>query len=84
MHLTPKYFFHLNNSLHLFETHLPFSSPNLDFLQAVKVKKSGHHLSHDRASKGHGSIPGLTSQTDLHRIKVAEHSFDKFLMYAIH
>ena len=52
------------NSLHLFETHcafLPFSSPNLDFLQAVKVKKSGHHLFHDRASKGNGFIPGLTS-----------------------
>ena len=31
--------------------------------------KSSHHLSHDRASKGHGSIPGLMSQTDLHRIK---------------
>ena len=31
--------------------------------------KSSHHLSHDRASKGHGSIPCLMSQTDLHRIK---------------
>ena len=31
-----------------------------------KVMKSGHHLSHDRASKGYGSIPGLTSQTSLH------------------
>ena len=64
VHLTPKYFFRLNNSLHLFETHcafLPFSSPNLDFLQAVKVKKSGHRLFHDRASKGNGFIPGLTS-----------------------
>ena len=28
--------------------------------------KSGHHLSHDRASKGYGSIPCLTSQTSLH------------------
>ena len=34
-------------------------NPNLDFLQAVKVTKSGHHLSHDRTSKGYGSIPGL-------------------------
>ena len=53
VHLTPNYF----NSLHLFETHcafLLFSSPNLDFLQAVKVKKSGHRLFHDRASKGNG------------------------------
>ena len=69
VHLTSKYFFRLNNSLHLFETHcafLPHFSPNLDFLQAVKVKKSGHHLFHDRASKGHGSIPGLTSQTSLY------------------
>ena len=33
--ITPKYFFRLNNSLHLFETHctfLPLFSPNLDFL----------------------------------------------------
>ena len=60
-HLTPKYFFWLNESLHLFETHyafLPLFSTNLDFLQAVKVTKSSHHLLHDRASKGYGSIPG--------------------------
>ena len=70
VHLTPKYFFRSNKSLHLFETHftfLPRFNPNLDFLQVVKVTKSGHHLLHDRASKGyHGSIPGLTSQTSLH------------------
>ena len=69
VHLTPKYFLPSNKSLHLFETHSPFLplfNPNLDFLKAVKVKKSGHHLSHDRASKGYGSIPGLTSQTSLH------------------
>ena len=69
VHLTPKYFFRLNNSFHLFETHcafLPLFSPNLDFLQAVKVMKSGHHLFHDRASKGYGSIPGLMSQTYFH------------------
>ena len=45
---------------------LPLFNLNLDFLQAVKVTKSGHHLSHDQASKGYGSIPGLTSQTSLH------------------
>ena len=69
VHLTPKYFFRSNKSLHLFDTHcafLPLFKPNLDFLQAVKVMKSGHHLAHDRASKGYGSIPGLTSQTFLH------------------
>ena len=69
VHLTPKYLFPSNKSLHLFETHctfLPPFNPNLDFLQVVKVTKSGHHLSHDRASKGYGSIPGLTSQTSLH------------------
>ena len=63
------FFFRLKKSLHLFETHCAFLSlfnPNLDFLQAVKVTKSGHHLLHDRASKGYGSIPGWTSQTDLH------------------
>ena len=72
MHLAPKYFFRLNKSLHLFETHcafLPFFSTTLDFLQAVKVTKSSHHLLHDRASKRYGSIPGWTSQTALHRIK---------------
>ena len=55
VHLTPKYFFRSNKSLHLFDTHcafLPLFKPNLDFLQAVKVTKSGHHLAHDRASKG--------------------------------
>ena len=67
--ITPKYFIRLNNSLHLFEKHCAFLhlfSPNLDFLQAVKVTKSDHHLYHDRASKGYGSIPGLMSQTYLH------------------
>ena len=39
------------------------------FFYVVKVTKSNHHLSHDRASKGHRSIPCLMSQTDLHRIK---------------
>ena len=69
VHLTPKCFFRSNKSLHLFETHcafLPLFNSNLDFLQAVKVMKSGHHLLHDPASKGYGSIPGLTSQTSLH------------------
>ena len=33
--------------------------------EAVKVTNSGHHPSHDRASTGYGSIPGLTSQTSL-------------------
>ena len=69
LHLTPKYCFCLNKSLHLFETHCAFLSllnPNLDFLQAVKVTKPGHHLLHERASKGCGSVPGLTSQTSFH------------------
>ena len=69
MPITPKYFFRLNTSLHLFETHcafLPLFNPDIDLLQAVKVMKSGHRLSHDRASKGYGSIPSLTSQTSLH------------------
>ena len=69
VHLTPKCFFRSNKSLHLFNTHcafLPLFNPNLDFLQAVKVTKSGHHLAHDRASKGYGSISCLMSQTSLH------------------
>ena len=67
--IIPKYFFRLTISLHLFDTHcasLPLFNPNIDLLHALKVTKSGHHLSHDRASKGYGSIPGLTSQTSLH------------------
>ena len=80
--ITPKSFFPLNKSLHLFETHcaiLPLLNLIIDLLQAVKVTKSGHHLSHDRASKGYGSIPCLTSQTSLHAclqtLKVAPNSF---------
>ena len=67
--ITPKSFFRLIKSLHLFETHcafLPLFNSNIDLLQAVKVTKSGHHQSHDRASKGDGSIPCLTSPTSLH------------------
>ena len=55
--ITPIYFFRLNKSLHLFETHcafLPLLNPNIEVLQAVNVTKSGHHLSHDRGSKGMG------------------------------
>ena len=69
VHLTPKYFFCLNKSLHLFETHCAFLNQLLKFFQVVKVTKSSHDLSHDWARKGHGSIPGLMSQTDLHRFK---------------
>ena len=71
MHLTPKCFFSLGKSLHLFEMHctfLPLLNSNLDFLQAVN-QKSGHRLLHDRARKGYmmyESIPGLTSQISLH------------------
>ena len=57
VHLTPKYFFRLNESLHLFEMHcafLPLFNPNFDFLQAVKVTKSGHHLLHDQEVRGMG------------------------------
>ena len=66
--IIPKYFLRLTKSLHLFETHCAFLllfNPNIDLLQAVKVTKFGHHLSHDRASKGYGSTC-LTSQTSLH------------------
>ena len=69
VHLTSKYFLRLNKSLHLVQTYCAFLSlfnPNPDFLEAVKVTKSGHCLFHNRESKGHGSILGLTSQTSLH------------------
>ena len=70
--LTPKFVFLLNKSWHLFKTYCAIwhlFQPNLDFLKAVKVMKPSHHLSHDLASKGHGSIPYLISQTDFHCIK---------------
>ena len=69
VHPTPKYFFHSNKYLHLFKTHcafFPLFNPTLDFFQAVKVTKPGYHLLHDRASKGYGSFPGLTSQISFH------------------
>ena len=70
VHLTPQFFFFAKINLCIcLKCIVPFCSflnPNLDFLQAVKVTKSGHHLSHDQASKGYGSIPCLTSQTSLH------------------
>ena len=43
-----------------------FLNLTLAFDKAVKVTKSGHHLVHDRTSKGYKSFPGLTSQTSLH------------------
>ena len=52
--INPKYFFCLNKSLHLFETHCAFLNEVLTFFYVVKVTKSSHHLSHDRASKGMG------------------------------
>ena len=69
MHLTPKYFSCLNKifaSVLKTLSFCPFLNQILTFLQAAKVTKSGHHLFHDRASKGDGSIPGITSQTSLH------------------
>ena len=72
VHLTPKYIFFSLKYIYIFAPvwnalclFAPFN-PNLDFLQAVKIKKSGHHLLHNWASKGCGSIPDLTSQTSLH------------------
>ena len=46
---------------------LPLFNPNLDFLQAAKVMKSGRHLLQEQASKGYGSIPDLMSQASLHK-----------------
>ena len=59
LQLTKKSFFcRLNKSLYMLEMHCTFLP--------LKVTKSGHHLLHDRASKGYGSIPGLKSPTSLH------------------
>ena len=57
--VTQKYFFLLNKSLQLFETYCTF-------LWVVKITKSSHHLLHNWASKGYGSIPGLMPKTSLH------------------
>ena len=66
VHLNPKYFFCLNKSLHLFKMHFAFLNLILTLFLAIKAMKSSNHLFHDRASKGHGSSPGFTSQTCLH------------------
>ena len=52
--ITPKYLVRLNQSLHLFETHCAFLNWVETFYCVVKVAKSSHHLSHERASKGMG------------------------------
>jgi len=72
----------LNQSLRLLETHCPFLSlfnPNCDFLEAVKATKSGHHLSHDRASKEYGSILDLMSQTSLHACLQRQYDANQFV-----
>ena len=46
-----------------------FFSAQINLCTRLKVTKSGHHLLHNQASQGHGSVPGLTSQTDLHHSK---------------
>ena len=69
MPIAPNYFCCSNESLHQFEMHCAFLNKVLTFFCVVKVTISGHHLSHGRASEGHGSIPRLMSQTDLHHIK---------------
>ena len=46
----------------------------MTFFYVVKVTKSSHHLSHDRASKGNSFFPCLISQTDLHRISLCKHA----------
>ena len=34
--------------------------------------KSSHHPLHDQANKGHGSIPGLTPQMNLHHVSLCK------------
>ena len=60
---------------------LPCFNPNLGFLQAVTVTKSGHHLLRDRTSKGYGSILGLTSQTSLHACLQRLHTMQRSLWH---
>ena len=59
--ITAKSFFRLNKSFHLFETYgaiLPLFNPIIDLLQAVKVTKSVHHLSHTEQVRGMGLLLG--------------------------
>ena len=39
---------------------------HLNFFRATVQLEICYQLVHDRAGEGHGSIPDLTSQTDLH------------------
>ena len=70
VHLTPKYFFaeiNLGSCFKPIAPFCPFLTQILTFYRlSVRVMKSGHRRSHDQATKGYGSIPGLTSQTSLH------------------
>ena len=56
---------HLAGSFYSSMFHREWKGIILTFYR-LKVTKFGHHPSNDRASKGYGSIPGLTSQTSLH------------------
>ena len=68
MPITPNIFFAQMNLCTCSKRTVPFKT-SIDFFYVVKVTKFSHHLSHDQANKGHGSIPCLMSQTDLHGIK---------------
>ena len=65
VHLTPR-------SLHLSETHCALLNLILTF--SFKVTKSSHYLFHDRASKGHGSIPGLRLQKICIAVSLCKHA----------
>ena len=71
VHLTPNFFLPLTKSLHLFETNcavLRLFQPNIDIFVGCKNLAIICPMT-DWARKGHGSIPYLTPQTDLHCIK---------------
>ena len=62
----PKYYFRKNANFKLFQKGLNIFLQHLKFFQATVQLEICYQLVHDRAGGGHGSIPYLTSQTDLH------------------
>ena len=62
----PKYYFRKNANFKLFQKRLNIFLQHLKFFRATVQLEICYQLVHDRVGEGYGSIPDLTSQTDLH------------------
>ena len=80
LHVTPKYFFRLDKSLHLFKMHCAFFLTKS--LQAAKVTKSGHHLFHDRVNKGYQG-PNPFSETNFYDFSRTQIAFSRALKFTL-